>query len=510
MLTPPLITARDTLLWSLSGGLPVSLAPSPLPFLPWQLGAWGLRDYQEEMLLEALHLMRLGYRRILLVLPTGGGKTRMSAAMLGSASQIALTGQFMVHRKELIDQTSDTFTEAGITHGFVASGRETDVTASVILAGIATLAKRLGQVLPPNLAILDEAHHCTATTWERVLTAYGDSYIIGLTATPERLDGRGLREHFDVMVIGPSVADLIEWGYLSPYSYYAPSIPDMSGVGSLAGDFNKAGVVEVMDRPKLVGDIVEHYLRLAPGQRGIVFGASREHSRHIADAFRGEGVRAAHVDGDSDDRDRQVKAFRAGDLDVMTNVDLFGEGFDVPGVVYCGLGRPTKSLSMYRQQVGRSFRMFAGKVEAVICDHAGNALPSHLGGRGHGLPDDDREWSLDGRAARARATAVESNPVRQCLNCYRVSPSSLPACPGCGTEFPVQNRDLASEEGMLTKLEREELRKAEAAKQRAEERSCRSQGELEQLARARGYEFPRQWAQRHIAGRHQKAARFRR
>lgn len=499
--------ARACLLLTITGGLvPAADFFTPPPFQAPLIRAYPLRDYQEAMLLEAVRYMRLGFRRILLQLPTGGGKTIMAGAMLGSAQQLDLNSQFIVHRKELIDQTSKSFARAGLPHGYVAAGRPMDAAAAVLIAGVQTLANRLHLILPPNLIVLDEAHHATAATWAQVLEEFPDAFIIGLTATPERLDGRGLDDHFDVMIRGPSTAELIARGFLSPFDYFAPGVPDLAGVKTTAGDFNRGALAAAMDKPKLVGDAVEHYLNLAAGQQGIHFASSREHSRHLADAFGAAGVRAAHVDGSMSDkeRDRIVDSFRDGALDIMTNVDLFGEGFDVPGLVYCGLSRPTKSLALHLQQVGRALRVIEGRTKtAVICDHAGNWFT-------HGLPDSEREWSLEGRAARARGCNDDAAPVRQCLTCYRVSPSTVRVCPGCGTEFPVQERRLQTVDGTLTKIERDEIRKREQHRRRAEEQSCRSQADFERLGEARGYEFPKQWAKKQIAGRVAAAARFRR
>lgn len=474
---------------SLTGGLNPPVGP--IPFYAPQLQRWGLRDYQEAMLRLAIGYMQAGVRRILLQAPTGAGKTQMAKAMHGSAAELGLTSEFMVHRKELVDQTSRTFAADGIAHGFIAAGHPFNPDALVRIAGVQTLANRLDRLLPPNLAIVDECHHATAATWQRVFDAYPEAFIIGLTATPERLDGRGLRPHFDAMIEGPPVADLIERGFLSDFDYYAPGQePDLTGVHTTAGDFNRGEIAELMDKPKLIGDVVEHYLRLAPGQMGIVFAASREHSRNIAQAFRSEGIEAAHVDGDMDDqRDELVEAFRAGQIRVMSNVDLFGEGFDVPGIVYAGLARPSKSLTVVMQQWGRALRMFEGNGNAILSDHAGNAFR-------HGLPDDPRSWSLDGRAARQRAAGGTDDalPVRQCKACFRVSPSVVKVCPGCGEEFPAQIRTLKQEEGTLTKLERQQRKEAARVRRKVEERACKSYEDFKQLAQARGYPRPGGWA----------------
>lgn len=444
-----------------------------------------LRDYQTRMLDDARAHMRAGVRRILLRLATGGGKTVMAASMLGGAAGRGLSSQFIVHRRELIEQTSLTFQAVGIRHGLIASGMQPYRDPLVQLAGVQTLARRLDDVAKPKLIVVDEAHHAVAGTWQQVLAAYPDAYVIGLTATPERLDGRGLKDHFDVMVDGPSTGELIERGFLSPYTYFAPGTPDLVGVPVRAGDFNRGELGDLMDKPKLIGDIVEHYQRLAAGHQGIVFAASREHSRHIAEGFKAVGIRAAHVDGEMADRERKraVDAFRARDLDIMVNVDLFGEGFDVPGLVYCGLARPTKSLALFLQQVGRALRIMPGKERAIICDHAGNAFT-------HGLPDDPRTWSLEGRKSRAaNIGAGDGFSIRQCLECYRVSPSMTQICPGCGTAFLVRDRAPEGAAGDLTELTRLADQEAKAAKEacKEEERACVTLADWEALARRRGY-----------------------
>lgn len=467
-----------------------------------------LRDYQSAMLDEARAHMRAGRKRVLLQLATGGGKTVMAAEMLGGAAGRGLRSFFNVHRKELIEQTSRTFAAVGIEHGFIAAGMPFNPHAQVCLAGVQTLANRLDRVAPPQLVVTDECHHATAATWDAIFRAYPDAYQIGLSATPERLDGRGLADYYDVMVRGPSVAELIARGYLSPYRYYAPGKPDLVGVPTRAGDFNRGELDGVMDRPKLIGDIVEHYLRLARGKQGVVFAVSREHSRHIAEAFAAEGVRAAHVDGAMPDKERAriVAAFRAGDLDMMVNVDLFGEGFDVPGMVYAGLARPTKSLALFLQQCGRALRIFPGKDQAIIADHAGNAFT-------HGLPDEARDWSLDGRKkGRARLAANDATPIHQCPECYRVTASSVRECPGCGYAFLVASRAPDQDEGELFELGRvADLAKKRAAEARkAEERECKDVGDFIRLAVARGYAKPSGWARHQVEMRDRYRGKFRR
>ena len=477
-----------------------------------------LRDYQHDILVRVSALMRQGYRRVLVVLPTGGGKTVLAGEALKCTASLGLTGQFLVHRKELIDQTSTSFAGMGLPHGFIASGRPFDPSALTTLAGVQTLVNRLDVALPPNLVIADEAHHAVAVSWDRIFACYPDSFILGLTATPQRLDGKGLDAQFDAMVVGPSVAELIARGFLSPFEYYAPSRPDMTGIQT------DQQAEAVMDQPDLIGDMVEHYLRLAKGQPGIVFAHSVAHSKHLVDAYCAEGVRAAHMDGDMSDKERErVDAMlRARDVDVVSNVALLGEGYDVPAVVYLGMGRHTNSLGWFKQMAGRPLRVTYAKGApltcdadrllaiatgpkpgAIICDHASNVFS-------HGFPDDDVEWSLKGRVkGRGIAATDDVDPVRQCLQCYRCYPSRLPACPGCGAAQTPTPRELKIEAGRLEKLDRETLKKQAAAEREREERKCRTFGEFKDLAVRRGYDDPEKWAHARLAARKRSAARFR-
>lgn len=462
--------------------------------------------------------MRAGARRILLQAPTGAGKTVLGAEMLGGAAEKGHTGQFLVHRRELIEQTSETFRAFDIHHGVVGAGFPFSPDRRVQISGVQTLVNRIDQFEIPHLALVDEAHHAIAGSWAEILERWRDSWQIGLTATPERLDGRGLEDRFDVIVPGPSIAMLIARGFLSPYTYFAPGKPDTSGLKSSYGDFNRGDLGTLMDKPKLIGDVVTHYLRLAAGQKGIVFAASIDHSEHLAEAFNAAGVRAAHVDGTmpTAERKRLVGGFRSDQFDILTNVDLFGEGFDVPGIVYVGLARPTKSLTIFMQQVGRALRPIYApsmpldtedqrlhaiacgpKPTAIIADHAGNAFT-------HGLPDDERSWCLQGRKKRAAAPKVlDGFSIRQCLTCYRVSPSKTLACPGCGQEFEFKSRAPEQVAGELFALDRatEKARiaqnKVDAAKiRKEEEKACQSLGDFIALGKTRGYANPSGWAYR--------------
>lgn len=464
-----------------------------------------LRPFQYLLVEAARSHIRRGTRRLLLQLATGGGKTVVAAFIIGGVRKRGLRVWFVVHRKELLKQTSATFRAVGISHGFVAADLPANASELVQLCGVHTLLPRIDTLAPPDVIIWDEAHHATAGTWANVMLRFPGAIHIGLSATPQRLDGAGLGQHFDVMICGPSTAQLIADGFLSPYRYFAPGEPDLVGVRRSAGDFNRGDLGTLMDKPALVGDVVEHYLRLAPGEQGIVFGVDREHSAHIADAFRAEGVRAQHVDGTMTgaERDRFDAAFRAGDIQVGCNVELFGEGYDVPNIGYVGVARPTTSLSWHRQMLGRGLRIAEGKTEAILVDHAGNAL------RGLGLPDDDVQWSLDGRVKRAgRADANDASPIHQCPDCYQVTPSIARVCP-CGHVFETQGRQVDAIGGELFELkrlgtaERELAKEADRRRRKDEERAAKTYPDLLKLARERDYPKPEGWARKRMELREQ-------
>ena len=476
----------------LAAGLVLPPGPFDLPAHFWN---YPLRDYQHRMLLEAANLMAAGHRRVVIQAPTGAGKTVMAMALMGSGLAVGWTSEFIVHRRELLGQTSKSFLKSSLHHGFIANGRRFTPDEGVTLAGVQTLANRLHLVLPPNLVLFDEGHHLRAGTWEKVLNAYPDAYVLCLTATPERPDGLGLADAgFTALVHGPQVAELIERKFLSPFEFYGdPGAPDLTGIPSSDGEFVRSAVDAVVDKPQLLGDIVEHYVRLAAGEKGIIFGNSVKHSRHIAEMFNGEsfgGMKypAMHVDGTMDDEQREYfdDAFRAGDILLGTNYDIFAEGYDVPDVSYLGDVGPSKSEIKIRQRWGRPLRI-GGAPVAKIVDHVQNWR------RIMALPDSERFYTLAGRPKKDKK-APDHTPVTQCMSCFRVYPSTLSACPGCASERPVIDRDLKQVDAVLSKVDREELKRLQIERRKAEERACKTFREFVSLGRARGYPQYRGWA----------------
>lgn len=459
-----------------------------------------LRDYQESLIEGCRQVFRQGEDTVLIQLPTGGGKTITSAFMVQRSSDKGLVCWWLVHRREIISQASQTFASLGITHGIVAGGHCTDPAKRVQIGSIQTIVRRLDKLTPPDMIFFDEAHHMASGQYQQVFDAFPNAKKVGMTATPARLDGRGLRQWFANLVMGPTVALLIERGALAPYRLFSATQPDLSSVAQQAGDFKKDQLAAIMDKPSIVGDAVQQYQKNCPGKRAVAFAVNIEHSRHIVKQFVLAGIPAEHVDGtfDTASRDAAIQRFVSGETKVLSNVELFGEGFDVPAIEAVILLRPTKSLSLYLQQVGRALRPSPGKDYAIILDHAGNSINPD-GTLNHGFPDDDREWSLDDRPKRKSGEKSEVT-IRTCPECFAVF-RPVPSCPNCGHVYVAPVREIEQVEGELVEVNVEALRAQEARAKKLEQGQAQTLEDLIRVGRQRGQRNPEAWARHVVQGR---------
>lgn len=446
-----------------------------------------LRNYQERAVHDLRNSYRKGFRAPLFVLPTGGGKTCIAAEILRSLTERGRMGLMLVHRRELIHQTSAKLALAGVEHGIIASGID-GADAPVQVASVQTLIRRLDRIdWSPDLIVIDEAHHASSTSWRTILAHWSDAARMGITATPCRLDGRGLGKMFDTLVHGPSMADLIAGEFLTPARIYAPpQVADLSGLRKRAGDYTAEQSAERLDRPTVTGDAIAHYQRLAAGQPAIAFCCTTQHAEHVCNQFISSGIRAATLLGTTPqpERDALVAKLRSGTLQVLVTVDVVSEGFDCPGASVAILLRPTQSLGLYLQQVGRILRPAPGKAHATILDHVGNV-------HRHGFPDEHRDWTLeDGIRRGSRGPAAPS--VRICGVCFAAF-KPQPICPVCGAFCaPEPRRQLRQVGGELKELQREGVRQ-----RTAERRKARTLEDLIAVGRARGMRNPVGWA-RHV------------
>lgn len=392
-----------------------------------------LRPYQID-LVNRVGAALSEHRSVLLQLPTGGGKTHIAAHVAGVSAAVGERVWMIAHRREIIGQTSRSMAALGVPHGVVGAGRPFVLERPVQVCAIGSLGRRADALPLPDLMIWDEAHHVAAKSWAALRARFPDARHLGLTATPERLDGKGLGEFFAELICGPSTAELMAAGHLSPYRLFAPTIPDLRGVGVRGGDWARDQLAERMSGATLVGDAVEHYRRHADGARAIAFCVTVEASRTLAARFNAAGIPAAHVGGDTpgEERDAAIADLEAGHLRVLTNVEVFTEGFDLPAIDAVILLRPTQSLALHRQMVGRGLRTAPGKGATVILDHAGLFYD-------HGLPDETVEWSLDRPMRRRRMLGAEQ--LRRCPECSAVHAMAA-SCPECGHLYAAVDRTI--------------------------------------------------------------------
>lgn len=462
-----------------------------------------LRPYQEETIQEAREKLRKIKEtlkrkmiergpRLLIQCPTGGGKTVMAGFINLGVTSRGKTTAFNCHRDFLVDQTSKTFSKLKIDHSFISAGRWYDPYCSTHINMVQTLGNRLKKVKEPNTCLWDECHHIAASTWAKIMEAWSGSTHIGFSATPVRLDGKGLDAFFDDIVIGPSVAMLMEIGALSDYVYYAPSSPDLTAFHTRMGEYDKSETDEEMGKAVVIGNLVEHYGKRARGLKAVYFCTSIKNSLETVQAFNAQGFRFIHLDGTSSpwERKQAAQMLARGELDGMTNVDLFGEGFDLAAqaemdvTIECvGLARPTQSLGLSRQMVGRVLR--PKDRPGIILDHAG-----HL--QNHGLPDDEVAWSLKG------ADKKDTAAILQCDGCGAALKRNAIVCANCGAEIEAKERkpsagggrQIEFKDGELEEVDRKAIRDAK----KLEEWQAGSINELIDIGKRRGYQNPEKWA----------------
>jgi len=402
-----------------------------------------LRDYQLQAVDAARAAIVQGHRMVVLVAPTGAGKTVVALEIARLALTKGNSVLVLAHTEEIIGQTSRRLTESGLPHGVIKAGHKPSIELRAQIASVQTLVRRLAAKPHADVLIVDEVHHVGSRTWRAVIDAYPSAVIIGLSATPYRTDGQGLGSvGFTSLVTVAQIPDLIQRGYLVPAVVWGAPPLDLSSVETVAGDFNRGQLGAVMDRPKLIGNIVEHWQRLAAGRTTVVFASRLDHSRHVVEEFRAHGVAAEHLDGASADRVAILARLASGETTVVSTVGMLTEGFDLPRISCIVMARPTMSRGLHRQMAGRGLRTWEDKRDCVLIDHAGNHMR-------HGFIDEPEVFSLDGREKRVR-DAVPS--VRTCLRCFAVSRSSSPSCELCGAPFPIVRKQIATEDGELVQV----------------------------------------------------------
>lgn len=392
-----------------------------------------LREYQADLIgrirLSIIH----GHKSIVSVLGCGGGKSIIQAEIAHSATDKGNRVLFLVHRKELCEQIKNTFTLCGV---------DWDLTSVEM---VQTVSRHISDIPEPKLIITDEAHHSTANSYKKIYDAFPDALRLGFTATPCRLNKGGLGEVYEDLITSVSTQWLIENHYLSPYKYYSVKLADTSGLHIKAGDYKADEIAELMQNSEIYGETVKQWERLAKNKKTIVYCASVEAAEETAEQFRQAGYTAASLSGSTpkEQRTEIMQDFRDSKIMVLTNCELFGEGLDVPDCECTVLLRPTQSLTLYIQQSMRSMRYMPDKT-AIIIDHVGNCYL-------HGLPDDDREWTLEPKTKQANMVKI-----RECPMCFSVYPPTKQKCPYCGYAAvkEIQRKDKEVVEIDLVEMKR--------------------------------------------------------
>jgi DNA repair protein RadD len=449
-----------------------------------------LRPYQLELVDNIRQSFIDGKKSPLAVLPTGGGKTVVFSHIAANTSARSKKVLILVHRVELLRQTSSALLKAGVNHGLVNPKFTPSLHQAVQVASVQTLIKRLHLFKHFDLIVIDEAHHATAGSWKKILEHFPMARRLGVTATPCRNDGTGLNDMFDELIIGPQITELIDMGFLTKPIVYAPKRRlNLSGIRMKMGDYDKEELLKRMDKPHITGSAVEHYNRLCPGTPAVAFCVSVEHARHVALQFKQAGFRAEAVDGSLDDNTRKnlLAGLGCGKVDVITSCDIISEGTDIPAIGCAILLRPTASTGLFLQQVGRALRVVDGKEHAYILDHVGNVLM-------HGMPDQEREWSLEGTKKKKRTKEdqdIAELKVKQCTKCYAVH-ATAPVCPHCGFVYEADTRKLQVLDGELEQISQEQAQIINKQK-KIEVARAGSLEELQRIAKDRGYHYG--WAE---------------
>jgi superfamily II DNA or RNA helicase len=447
-----------------------------------------LRQYQKDIIDDVRLIFSSGEKRVLAVLPCGAGKTLCFADMCAKHVEKHQDNYvwFLVHRRELIDQTMQTFEQFGFS------------TNQVLVAMVQSVSRNIDEYKKPTLIIFDEAHHAVAKTWTNILKAYPNVPVVGLTATPVRLNGQPLGNVFDKMVVGVNTNYLIANKFLAPFNYYAPKINLEDAQFKIkGGEFDLQDVEAQFDKVAIYGNVINH---IDLTNKIIIYCPSVAFSKKLENEINSHFLKrvAKHFDGNTDELERRliVNEFRDGKLRVLLNVDLVGEGFDVPDCNNVFLLRPTMSVGLYIQQSMRALRYQENKT-ATIYDFVGNVYR-------HGLPNDNFNWNLVKPIKVRNTTNDKEVLIRECKNCFRVYGGTNPVCPYCQNNNGKTKTQLQVEQ----QAELEKVEQVEKKKERMEVGMAKSFEELLVIGKKRGYKNPAFWARTILKSRNSKHAKI--
>lgn len=434
-----------------------------------------LRNYQEHLVNKIKIEIIKGKHAICCALGCGGGKSVIQGTIAANANTKGNRVLFLVHRKELCEQIRDTFTACGVNWDLTDVGM------------VQTFTRHITDIKKPDIIITDECHLSTAKTYTRIYDAFPEALKLGFTATPCRLNEGGLGDVYDALVEGVSTRWLIDNKHLADYRHYSLPLADTSGLHVRAGEFRQEEIMELMERKDVYGKTVETWKRIAEGKKTIVYCSSVESSKETAELFNGDGIAAAHLDGGAGEeyRAETMRQFRAGNITVLCNCELFSVGLDVPDCECVVLLRPTQSLTLYIQQAMRCMRTDRNNPEKVgiIIDHVGNIFR-------HGFVDDSRNWTLDAKKRKSDNVVK----IKECPSCYAVYSAEKPRCPNCGFECLIVKQ--TTDKKKTVEVDLREVKRISDIKALSynEYSKCNTWDELAEFQKARGYKI--QWTVR--------------
>lgn len=428
-----------------------------------------LRDYQLELIDGVYQSMSKGNKNIMVQSPAGSGKSVTMSEIARRATDKGNNVLFVVHRRELVEQIRGTF---------IANNVDMQLCHVGMVQTVSNQLKR-NKVTEPSLILVDEGHHSLARTYQNIFEEFPNAYVLSFTATPWRMSNKGFTEVFTDLILGKSVKWLIDNNRLAPFKYYSVNLlQNIQMKHNATGEFSNASIEEAMQKT-IFGDVIENYQKFAEGKKTIVYTHSVEASKTVADKFNSNGYKAMQVDGKTpkDERELAMKLFRSGEIKILVNAELYGEGVDVPDCECVILLRPTESLTLFIQQTMRAMRYQPNK-QAIIIDHVGNYSR-------HGLPDTEHNWLEHFEGTSKKSNQSDSIPVKECESCYAVVASAYTVCPVCGEEFPKED---PTEYQIDESRELEEITEDNIIRLNFKEpKDCKNMEELYQLAKDRNY-----------------------
>lgn len=443
-----------------------------------------LRPYQTEAIDSIRQQIAGGKKRIVIVLPTGAGKTTIASEIIRLARANGKTSIFVAHRQELVYQAHERLAHFGIDAGIIMPPHKANGHA-VHVASVQTLIRR--QHPPADIVFIDEAHHCTSSSYKIILANYPDAWVFGLTATPYRRDGKGLGETFEELLVPITMQELIDQGYLVMPRYFGAK-EDFSDIKIKMGEYDNNQLFEKIDRKILYDGVVDKFRQFGQG-KALVFCVNIEHSMNTRNVFVNAGYKTEHIDCDTENwvRKNILRDFQNNKIQILVNCALFTEGYDLPDINTVILNRATKSRGLYFQMVGRALRPAQGKTHCIVIDHGNNVFE-------HGPVEADQEYSLNGNKKKKKEVAGEkAEQARECPACMTLLGIRTQTCPFCGYNFPINHTLLTAE------FEEIKIRKVVIPKHLRKPWSQMNDEELEEYRKLKGYKSGWVW--------HQKKAR---